>query len=156
MFSTVSHNYEIPNKKVNVLLSTSKLLSLLLPFSILHDNSTYKMKLQTAYELSVKLVSLNLSYQIHQWQNHHILGSFTILNFHRFWQCNQERVVFLDLQSNTFSCLHLVLFHNFRFVNVRHADNHNLFSFPFFTKQIFIELKLNFFLSSLFCLVFVH
>ena len=104
-----------------------------------------KRSFKTAYENSVKKVSLNLSYQIHQWQNNHVLSSFTILNFHKFWKCNEEKVVLLDLQSNTFSCHQIFLFQKARFVNVRQADIHNLSLVSVFHKAIFLKIEIEFF-----------
>ena len=114
-----------------------------------------KWSSKTAYEKSVKIVSLNLSYQIHQWQNHRILSSFTIQNFQKFWHCNQERVVLLDLQSKTYSCLHLFLFQKVRFVNVRQADILNHFLISIFHKELFHKIENEFFLEQSFLIWFL-
>ena len=109
-----------------------------------------KWNFVTAYAISVKIVSLNLSYQIHQWQNHHILSTITILNFRKFWHCNQERVVLLDLQSNTFSGLHLFLWQKVCFVNVWQADILNRFLVSIFHKAIFHKIENEFLLEQSF------
>ena len=114
-----------------------------------------KWSSKTAYEKSVKIVSLNLSYQIHQWQNHRILSSFTILNFQKFWHCNQERVVLLDLQSKTYSCLRLFLFQKVRFVNVREADILNHFLVSIFHKEFFHKIENEFFVEQSFFIWFL-
>ena len=114
-----------------------------------------KWNCNTAHEIFVKKVSLNASYRIDQGQNHQILSSFTILNLHKFWHCNQERLVLLEMQSNTYSCLHLFLFQKVRFVNVRQADILNHFLVSIFHKEFFHKIENEFFVEQSFFIWFL-
>ena len=123
--------------------------------SNLHEKTTYEMKLQNCLwnfgqksESEFKLSNPPVT-------NHRILSSFTILNFHKFWHCNQERVVLLDLQSKTYSCLHLFWFQKVRFGNVRQADILNQFLVCIFHNEFFHKIGNEFFLEQSFLIWFL-
>ena len=138
MFGTVSHFYEFPNKNVNVLLSASKLFSLLLPLSNLHEKTTYEMKLQ------------NCLWNFRQKSESEVMKSTngkitTILVLSPDWSSISSGIVIRRRLSfwtfNQLFFLSSFFVSNFRFVIVQHAENHNSFSVWFLsTKPLDLQI----------------
>ena len=114
-----------------------------------------KWSCKTAYETSVKKVSLNLSYQIHQWQITafyvpspywiSISSGIVIRIGLSFWTCNQKLILVFTYFG----------FRRFALGTFGKPTFSIIFWFPFFTKNFFIKLKMSFFLSNPFWSDFV-